>query len=77
MAAYVTGNTTNLNAEELHHSAGRHPPAVGHVAPETRRNPKAAAPGTVSTVRVRMGQVLPRATHRFGSCAARSAELSR
>ncbi|NYD33360.1 hypothetical protein BJ958_004906 [Nocardioides kongjuensis] len=25
MAAYVTGNTTNLNAEELHHSAGRHP----------------------------------------------------
>ena len=24
MAAYVTGNTTNLNTEELHHSAGRH-----------------------------------------------------
>src|SRR5690349_15491251 len=26
MAAYVTGNTTSLKAEELHHSAGRHPP---------------------------------------------------
>ena len=24
MAAYFTGNTTNLNAEELRHSAGRH-----------------------------------------------------
>jgi hypothetical protein len=25
VAAYFTGNTTILNAEELHHSAGRHP----------------------------------------------------
>lgn len=24
MAAYVTGNTTSLNAEELHHPAERH-----------------------------------------------------
>ena len=29
VAAYFTGNTTILNAEELHHSAGRHPLVAG------------------------------------------------